>query len=383
MKVAVLAETRPGEKRVAMVPAEIEALKQYGLEFHLEAGAGVAAGFTDEAFREAGATIVNDLGPLLGDAKFVLKVAPPTMGADGRDEVSPLPAGSILISFLAPADNLDLIRSLASGNVTAMGMELVPRITRAQKMDALSSQATVAGYEAVLLGATNMVKFLPMFMTAAGTIRPGKTLVLGAGVAGLQAIATAKRLGSTVEAFDVRPAVKEQVESLGAKFVEAEMDESAEDEGGYAKARSEDQAAEDQALIAAHIHDADLVVTTAQIPGRKAPVLITQEMVESMAPGSVIIDLAASTGGNCPLTRPDERVEHNGVVILGPTNLPSMLPLHASQMYARNVRELVAEMFDKESKEFNLDMENDVLGPTTITHGGQVVHEPTKEKLGS
>jgi NAD(P) transhydrogenase subunit alpha len=384
MKVAVLAETRPGEKRVAMVPAEISAMKDSGLEFFVEAGAGVAAGFTDDSFREAGATVVGSLPQLLEGAKFVLKVAPPTLGGDdGRDETGLIPADSILISFLSPSDNQDLIRKLAAGGVTAMGMEAVPRITRAQKMDALSSQATVAGYEAVLVGATHMVKFLPMFMTAAGTIRPGKALILGAGVAGLQAIATAKRLGAKVEAFDVRPAVKEQVQSLGAKFIEAELDESAEDEGGYAKVRTEDQAEQDKALIAAHIRDADLVVTTAQIPGRKAPVLITQEMVESMAPGSVIVDLAASTGGNCPLTRPDEVVTHGGVVILGPTNLPSMLPFHASQMYARNVRELLDEMLDKETHELKLDMENDVLGPTAITHGGQVVHGPTKELLGA
>jgi len=383
MKVAVLAETRSGENRVAMVPAEIKAIKVPGLDFHIEAGAGVAAGFTDDAFREVGATIVNDIGELLSGAKFVLKVAPPTSGTEGRDEVSLLPADSILVSFLAPADNLDMIRALANGKVTAMGMEAVPRISRAQSMDALSSQATVAGYEAVLVGATNMVKFLPMFMTAAGTIRPGKALILGAGVAGLQAIATAKRLGAKVEAFDVRPAVKEQVESLGAKFVEAELDESAEDEGGYARERTDDQASKDMALIAAHIVDADLVVTTAQIPGKKAPILITQEMVESMAPGSVIVDLAASTGGNCPLTRADEKVTHNGVVLLGPTNLPSMLPLHASQMYARNIRELIQEMVDKESGELKLDFENEVLDGTAITHGGEVRHGPTRERLSS
>jgi NAD(P) transhydrogenase subunit alpha len=383
MKVAVLRETRPGERRVAMVPAEVTFLKdKAGLDVHVEAGAGVAAGFPDQAFREAGANVTGDLGELLRGADMVLKVAPPTMDdSDGRNEVGALPADSILISFLSPTDNLDMVKALVAGRITAMGMEAVPRITRAQKMDALSSQATVAGYAAVLVGATNMVKFLPMFTTAAGTIRPGKALILGAGVAGLQAIATSKRLGAKVEAFDVRPAVKEQVESLGAKFVEAELDESAEDEGGYAKVRDADQAEKDRQLIAAHIVDADLVISTAQIPGRAAPELITTEMVESMAPGSVIMDLAASTGGNCKLTRPDEIVEHKGVTIMGPTNLPSMLPLHASQMYARNVREFIMELLDAETKELNLDFENEVIAGSAITHGGEVRHGPTKEKL--
>jgi NAD(P) transhydrogenase subunit alpha len=250
-------------------------------------------------------------------------------------------------------------------------------------MDALSSQATVAGYRAVLIGAGALHKLLPMFMTAAGTIRPGKVLVLGAGVAGLQAIATARRLGAKVEAFDVRPAVKEQVESLGAKFLEAEQEVAAEGEGGYAKELSEEQHERELQLIADHVHDADLVITTAQIPGRPAPLLITEDMVKSMRPGSVIVDLAGESGGNCALTSGGETVEAHGITIMSPLNLAADLPVHASQMYARNVATLLLEMVDGDSKELALDFDNDVLGPCCVTHAGEVRHEPTRERLAA
>jgi len=298
------------------------------------------------------------------------------------DEVSGLGEGTVLVSFLNPLGNPELVKKLAAAKVTAISMELVPRITRAQSMDALSSQATVAGYKAVLMAADQLPKFLPMFTTAAGTIRPGKALVLGAGVAGLQAIATARRLGAVVEAFDVRPAVKEQVQSLGAKFLETEHEVVAEGEGGYARELSEEQHQKELELIAAHIEDADIVVTTAQIPGRKAPVLITEAMVQSMKPGSVIIDLASETGGNCALSKHGETVVSNGVHVVGPDNVPSSIPVHASQMYSKNIVTLVGEFVDKEGA-LNLDFENDVVGPSTVTHQGDVVNERVKQALGA
>jgi len=275
-----------------------------------------------------------------------------------------------------------LVKSLKDRKVTAISMEMVPRITRAQSMDALSSQATVAGYKAVLMAADALPKFLPMFTTAAGTIRPAKALILGAGVAGLQAIATARRLGAVVEAFDVRPAVKEQVESLGAKFLETEHDVTAEGEGGYAKELSEEQHRKELDLIATHIADADVVLTTAQIPGRKAPVLVTADMVKSMKPGSVIVDLAAESGGNCELTKAGETVVAHGVTVLGPSNLPATIPVHASQMYSKNIVTLVGEFVDKEGA-VNLDFANDVVGPSTVTHAGEIVNERVKEAVGA
>jgi len=273
-----------------------------------------------------------------------------------------------------------LIGRLASAKVSAFALELIPRISRAQSMDVLSSQATVAGYKAVLTGADELAKFLPMFMTAAGTIRPGKVLILGAGVAGLQAIATARRLGAKVEAFDVRPAVKEQIESLGAKFLEAEEEVTGEGEGGYAKELSEEQHQRELELIAAHIADTDLVITTAQIPGRPAPLLITEEMVDSMHPGSVIVDLAASSGGNCAVTREGETVIRNGVKVMGPANLPAEIPTHASQMFSKNVETLLKELVAE--GELSLDFEDEIVAGTCVTHGGEVRHGPTREKLG-
>ena len=299
MKVAVPKETRAGEHRVALVPQGVQTLAKAGLSVTVETGAGTASGHSDEDYRAAGAAIASSAAEALEGAGIVLRVNAPSV-AD-PDEVGGMASGAILVSFLSPLTNLDLVRRLADQKVTGISMELVPRITRAQSMDALSSQATVAGYKAVLLAADHLPKLLPMFTTAAGTIRPGKALVLGAGVAGLQAIATARRLGAVVEAFDVRPAVKEQVESLGATFLEAEEEVTAEGEGGYAKELSEEQHEKELELIAGAISSTDFVITTAQIPGREAPLLITEEMVRSMRPGSVIVDLAAETGGNCVL----------------------------------------------------------------------------------
>jgi NAD(P) transhydrogenase subunit alpha len=299
----------------------------------------------------------------------------------------------VLLGFLAPFAELETVQALADRGITSFSMELIPRTTRAQRMDALSSQANLAGYKAVLTASDRLGRILPMFMTAAGTIRPGKALVLGAGVAGLQAIATARRLGARVEAFDVREAVKEQVESLGAKFIEPAEKVTAEGEGGYAKELDRDQEQKVLELVAAHVGDADIVITTAQIPGRKAPLLITEEMVRSMKEGSVIVDMAAGTGGNCELSRPGEEVVAHGVLILGPDNLPGELPVHASQLYARNIATLLLEMVQRpepaeEGAEggpprLHLDFDNDILGPSCVTHDGEVTHAATRERVSA
>jgi NAD(P) transhydrogenase subunit alpha len=379
MKVTVLGETRADERRVALVPAGVKSLQSAGLEVSVESGAGQAAGFLDADYEEAGATVAPDTASALQGADIVLKVAAPTDG-DGADEVGQLASGQAFISLLSPLTSPDLVNRLAGAGVTSFAMDQIPRITRAQRMDVLSSQANVAGYKAALMGADNLGKFLPMFMTAAGTIRPGKVLVLGAGVAGLQAIATARRLGAIVEAFDVRAAVKEQVESLGAKFLEAEMESDAEDEGGYAKELSADQHQQELDLIASAIDTADVVITTAQIPGREAPVLVTTAMVESMKPGSVIVDLAGATGGNCEVTRFGETVTHKGVKVMGPTNLPSELPYHASEMYSKNITTFLLNMV--EEGELKLDFDDEIVSGTCITHGGNVVHGRTLDAMG-
>jgi H+-translocating NAD(P) transhydrogenase subunit alpha len=374
MKVAVVKETRPGESRVALVPQGVKALVKAGMEVVVERGAGAAAGATDDEYREAGASIVESASAALSGADLLVRVNPPS---SDPDELAGLRRGAVLLSFLNPLGDAALMRRLAGSGVTAISMELVPRITRAQSMDALSSQATVAGYKAVLMAADHLPKFLPMFTTAAGTIRPAKVLVLGAGVAGLQAIATARRLGAVVEAFDVRPAVKEQVQSLGATFLEAEEEVAAEGEGGYAAELSEDQHEKELRLIAGAIGSADIVVTTAQIPGRRAPLLITEEMVASMRPGSVIVDLASETGGNCAVTRSGETVVSHGVQVLAPLNLPASIPVHASQMYSKNVVTLIGELVDDDGA-LALDFENDVIGPATVTHDGQIKNERVK-----
>ena len=369
MKVAVLKETRAGERRVALVPQGVKALLKAGLEVTIQTGAGLASSVSDTEYREAGATIAASAPEALRDAGMVLAVhAPPPA------DVAAMSEGTILVSFLSPLTNPDLVRALAASKITGIAMEMIPRITRAQSMDALSSQATVAGYKAVLIAADHLPKFLPMFTTAAGTIRPAKALILGAGVAGLQAIATARRLGAVVLAFDVRPAVKEHVE--------ADEEVAAEGEGGYAKELSEDQHKKELDLIAGAIVDCDIVITTAQIPGRDAPLLITEDMVRSMRPGAVIIDLASESGGNCALTQSGETVVEHGVHILGPVNLPAGIPVHASQMYSKNIVTLVGEFVGEEGQ-VELDMENDVVGPSTVTHEGQVTNERVRNALST
>ena len=375
MNVTVLGESQPGEARVALIPSSVPKLAKLGCELTVLSGAGLSAHFLDEEYRQAGAEIASDTISAVQGADVVLKVQAPT-----EEEIAQLPAGVVLISLLSPLTRPELVGKLGSAKVTAFALELIPRITRAQSMDVLSSQATVAGYKAVLVGADALGKFLPMFMTAAGTIRPAKVLILGAGVAGLQAIATARRLGAKVEAFDVRPAVKEQIESLGAKFLETDQDVTGEGEGGYAKELSEEQHQRELELIAAHIIDTDLVITTAQIPGRPAPRLITEEMVDSMRPGSVIVDLVAASGGNCAITREGETVVRNGVHVMGPANLPAEIPVHASQMFSKNVETLLKELV--KDGELALDFEDEIVTATCVTHAGEVRHGPTKEKLG-
>ena len=375
MRVAVLKETRSAENRVALVPLGVKSLVKRGLTVTVQTGAGETSGVSDLMYRDAGAEIAASAQETLEDAKLILVVNPPS-----SNELAHLSEGSILVGFLDPLSDPDLVSRLIELKVTGISMELVPRITRAQSMDALSSQATVAGYKAVLLAANHLPKFLPMFTTAAGTIRPAKALILGAGVAGLQAIATARRLGAIVEAFDVRPAVKEQVESLGASFLESEEEVTAEGEGGYAKELTEDQHGKELELIGGALIDTDIVITTAQIPGRKAPVLITEDMVKTMKYGSVIVDLAAESGGNCELSEAGETVLAHGVQILGPSNLPTSIPVHSSQMYSKNIVTLISEFLGDDG-ELQLDFENDVVGPSTVTHRGEVRNERVQSAM--
>ncbi|HKB20763.1 MAG TPA: Re/Si-specific NAD(P)(+) transhydrogenase subunit alpha [Gaiellaceae bacterium] len=357
MRVGVPKETAQGERRVALVPELLSKLE--GIEVVVERGAGEAASFMDEAFTEAGASIGDPWS-----ADLVAKVRKPS-----DDEVGKLRDGQVLIGFLQPLTDQEGIERLAARGVTAFAMESIPRITRAQSMDALSSQATVSGYKAVVLAADRLPRFLPMLVTAAGTVVPAKVLVIGAGVAGLQAIATARRLGAVVSGFDVRPVVKEQVESLGAAFLELGV-VGEETEGGYARELSEEEQRKQQEELESRIGEFDVVVTTALIPGRPAPKLIPQSAIESMRPGSVIVDLAAEAGGNADLTRPDEEVTHDGVTILGPTNLPSSMPYHASQLYARNVTALVNHLAPE--GELKLDFEDEIAAGACVTRKKEV-----------
>jgi NAD(P) transhydrogenase subunit alpha len=378
LKVLITKERTPWESRVAATPETVKRLVKEGLEIVVEAGAGEGAFLPDERFQSAGARMVTDLAPEWASADAVFKVAP--LGPNdtlGMDEAALLKPGALVISFLQPYRNLAMVKTLAAGKVTALAMELVPRITRAQSMDALSSQANVAGYKAVLLAASRLGKYFPMLMTAAGTITSAKVVVMGAGVAGLQAVATAKRLGAVVWVSDVRPVVKEQVESLGAKFIDLPTQESGEGQGGYAKEMSKDFLARQQSIIKEHISTADVVITTALVPGKPAPRLVTADMVQGMRPGSVIVDLAAEQGGNCELTQANQDVVKHWVTILGPTNLPSTMPLDASTLYARNVLELALLVL--KGGKLNLDTSDEIIRGTLLTHDGQITHGPTAE----
>jgi H+-translocating NAD(P) transhydrogenase subunit alpha len=372
MNVSVPKETASGERRVALVPEVVERLGRGGVEVTVEAGAGEGAHHPDADYEGAGAS--------LGDGwagEVVAKVAPPS-----AEEIGRLSRGSVLIGFLAPLTAADTVRGLAEAGVTSFAMEAIPRITRAQSMDALSSQATVGGYRAALIAAQELPRFFPMLTTAAGTVRPAKVLVLGAGVAGLQAIATARRLGAVVQAFDVRSAVKEQIESLGARFLELDMGlEDAEAAGGYARQLTEDEQQRHRELPADEIGRMDAVISTAAVPGRRAPLLVTEQAVKNMRPGSVIVDLAAETGGNCELTEPGQTVVKEDVTIVGPANLASTMPDHASALYARNVQALLELMVD--DGRLALDFEDEIIKGACITRDGEIVHDGAKQAAGA
>ena len=374
LTVGVPKETAPGERRVALIPDTVKRLTSSGVSVNVQRHAGVASGHNDDAYTAAGANIVDDARQAFA-ADVVIKVQKPT-----PDETAMMRSGATLIALLQPMTNVDLVRDLASRNITSFSMDAIPRTTRAQSMDVLSSQATVAGYKAVLMAADNLPKFFPMLTTAAGSIIPAKVLVVGAGVAGLQAIATARRLGAVVEAYDTRPVVKEQVESLGAKFVDIPVDTSdTQTAGGYAKEVSAETLRKQQEVLADHAAKSDVVITTAAVPGRAAPRLISRETVERMRPGSVIVDLAAETGGNVEVTKAGETVHHHGVAVMGQLNLPSTMPVHASQMYAKNIQNLL-ELLIKQGS-FSPDYNDEIVKGTVITRNGEVVHEMTKQRV--
>jgi NAD(P) transhydrogenase subunit alpha len=372
MKVGVPRETVPGERRVALVPDAVGKLTKAGTEVVVESGAGTGSGHDDESYRKAGAAVA-DRNAVFG-ADLVVKVQKPS-----ADEIALLRDGAALIATIQPLTNPDAVRALAGKRTTAFSMDAIPRVTRAQAMDSLSSQSNIAGYKAVVVAANSLPKFFPMLTTAAGTVTPARVLVLGAGVAGLQAIATARRLGAVVEAFDTRPVVKEQVQSLGARFLEIELGEQGEGTGGYAKELSEEAHRKEQELVGAHVKDADVVITTALVPGRRAPILVTADMVRGMRPGSVIVDLAAEMGGNCELTSPGETVVREGVTIHGEVNLPSTVAFHASQLYARNVSALMGLLVKDGA--LAIDLEDEIIKGALITHQGEIVHAATKATL--
>jgi NAD(P) transhydrogenase subunit alpha len=374
MKIGVLAETQPEERRVALVPDVAAKLVKLGFQVVVEMGAGVRAEFTDNAYCVVGVAIEADRRVVLGTADVVLSVQPPRL-----EDVAQLRAGALTISFLQPATQAAVIEALAARGVTSFSLDLLPRTSRAQSMDALSSQSSLAGYKAVLMAANRLGKFFPMLMTAAGTIPPARVLVLGAGVAGLQAIATARRLGAVVEAYDVRPTVQEEVKSLGARFLELAL-ETQEGEGGYAREQSEDFLNRQREGLAEHVAANDVVITTASIPGRRAPLLVTAPMVRGMRRGSVIVDLAAESGGNCAATLPGRVVEVDGVWVDGTTNIPSTMALHASQLYARNITNLLQLLFS--NGELKLDFADEIIRDCCVTNAGQITSERARQVMG-
>jgi NAD(P) transhydrogenase subunit alpha len=382
MTVGIVSEAAPGERRVAMVPGAIAVFNKTGTEFLMEAGAGLRAGFPDSEYADKGVRIANNREEVFQSAEVVVQVRSPGANPEtGAADVALLRPGQTLIGFGEPLTALDAARSLAERGASFLAMELMPRITRAQSMDALSSMATIAGYKAALIAAEALPRMFPMLMTAAGTVAPARVLVIGAGVAGLQAIATAKRLGAVVSGYDIRAAVKEQVESLGARFVVLEIEAGgAEDKGGYAKAMGEEFYHRQRELMAGVLAAQNVVITTAAVPGKKAPILITREMVDRMAPGSVIVDIAAERGGNCELTRPGEVVEAGGVRILGPLNLPSTVPYHASQMYAKNIATFLKYLI--KDAQLTLNRDDEIVRETLVTHAGEVVHPRVREAMG-
>ncbi|MBS0223882.1 MAG: Re/Si-specific NAD(P)(+) transhydrogenase subunit alpha [Proteobacteria bacterium] len=384
MKIAILKERRPHETRVAATPETVKKLKALGAEVTVEAGAGTAAAYTDQSYMDAGATVVPDAASAAAAGEIVFKIQRPMSQAEGLDEIGLLRSGQMLMAPLGALTNRDLMQVLADKGVTSFALELIPRITRAQSMDILSSQANLAGYKAVLLAANNFGRIFPQMMTPGGTLAPTRAFIMGVGVAGLQAIATARRLGAIVTATDVRPATKEQVQSLGGKFIAVEDEEfkAAETAGGYAKEMSADYRAKQAALVADHIKAQDIVITTALIPGRKAPVLVTEDMVRTMKPGSVIVDMAVEQGGNCPLSEYGKVVEKHGVRIVGPANLPAELPTDASSLFARNLLNFITPMVDKETKAVKIDLNDEVVKGTLVTRDGQIVHPSLSQTPG-
>ena len=374
MRLAIPRETHPGENRASVTPDTVKKLVRLGADLAIESGAGAGAGFSDEAYAAEGASVVTDRDALLGSADMVLRLRKPEL-----EEIAKLKSGCIHVSYLDPFNEHALIREFAAKSITAVSMEMIPRSTRSQKMDALSSQANLAGYMAVMLAATRLPRIFPMMMTPAGTLKPSKVFIIGAGVAGLQAIATAKRLGARVTAFDTRPVVAEQVQSLGGKFLEIDLGDTGQTADGYARELTPEQVEIQRQAQKAVIAESDVVITTAQVFGRKPPVLVTADMVAGMAPGSVVVDMAAETGGNVEGSVPDEVVDVGGVTIVGTGNLANLVARDATQMYASNMFNLVEDTWDKETGAFVLDMENDILPGCVITHAGAVVHPTIKD----
>lgn len=382
MRISVVKESFPGERRVAIIPTNVPQLGKAGIDVQVESGAGLAAGYPDGLYEHRGATVVADRAELLREADIVVGIR--ALGANPEAGVADLEAikpGATWIGMCDPLGAPEAIKQVAEKSVCLFALELVPRITRAQVMDVLSSQATISGYRAVLLGAVELPKIFPMLMTAAGTLAAARVFIIGAGVAGLQAIATARRLGAIVHAYDVRPATREQVESLGGKFVQLELEsEQAEDQGGYAKALGEEFYRKQRQLMASVVAESDVVITTAAIPGKPSPLLITADAVRGMPPGGVIVDLAAERGGNCELSQPDARVQEHGITILGPTNLPAEVPGHASQMFSNNVTKFLLNMVS--DGQLNLNLEDEIVRETLVCRDGEVVHDRIREILG-
>jgi NAD(P) transhydrogenase subunit alpha len=376
MKIGVPRETAPGERRIALVPESAKKLVSEGNEVVVQSG-GPGADFADEAYAAAGARLVSNADEIWSQADLVLKIQPP-----GAAECDRLREGALLVAILQPFQNADTVKRLAAKRAISFSLDLLPRITRAQVMDVLSSQSTIAGYKGVLLAAAELPKMVPLLMTAAGTLKAARFLILGVGVAGLQAIATAKRLGAVVEAFDIRPAVKEQVESLGARFVAHEaIQAGGETKGGYATELTPEQQARQREVLGKHMADADAIICSALVPGRRAPILLTEAQVASMRPGSVVVDLAADQGGNCALTQPGQTVNHGGVRVLGPLNVPSSVPLHASQMLSRNFQNFLLHLLKK--GELQLDLADEITSGTLVTRDGAVVHPAVKSAIGA
>ena len=376
MKIGVPREIAAGERRIALVPESAKKLIEQGNEVLIQSAAGTATDFPDEAYVAAGARVVSDASEILGSSDLVLKIQPPQ-----ASEIDRLRDGALVVAILQPFQNPDTVRRLAAKRAVSFSLDLLPRITRAQSMDVLSSMSTIAGYKGVLLAAVALPKMVPLLMTAAGTLKPARFLILGVGVAGLQAIATAKRLGGVVEAFDIRPAVKEQVESLGARFVAHEaIQTGGETKGGYASELTPEQQARQREVLGKHIADADAIICSALVPGRRAPILLTEAQVSAMRPGSVVVDLAADQGGNCELTKPGETVDHRGVRVLAPLNVPASVPLHASQMLSRNFQTFLLHLLKK--GELQLDLADEITTGTLVTRDGQVVHPAVNAALG-